>query len=141
MNAIELVRVGLLGTRDPVTIILVLAFLAIAIATPFSIILSIGGYSRHTRELFPALFLIAPVFEELVFRWYLLAMPLAGFEPITAIAISTALYTVYMNIAYGTPAMAEGIVTGIIFGFAFLQFGIVPVILAHIIYRAVLYVW
>ncbi len=139
METLNIITIGLLNTRNPIVIILVLALLCISIATPFSIILR--SYSRHIKTRFPVLYLFAPIAEELVFRTYLLGIALSAIEPLTAVVISTVAYTIYMQIFYGTSAMAEGIVTGIIFGLAFLQFGIIPVIAAHIIYRAVLYVW
>ncbi|HIK00276.1 TPA: CPBP family intramembrane metalloprotease, partial [archaeon] len=83
----------------------------------------------------------SPLVEEIVLRLMLLTYLLTIFEPLTAIIISTTIYMIYADLVYGPPFIAEALVTGILFGFAFLEVGIIPVLIAHFLYRPIRIIW
>ena len=139
MNTLDLVTFGFLNTRDPIAIIFILALFALGIALPFRNILRWVGFYRPPLPRMVHVFAAIP--ETIVFRWLLLTYLIMSFEPLTAIIIAAVIYATFMNFVYGTEGIAEGLVTGIIFGLAFLQFGIAIVIFAHIVYRAIVAAW
>lgn len=127
-----------INMRDPVTAIVYLALLALAIGVPFFVVLSVVGYTRRHSTTF---FLLAPLAEEFVLRIFVFGYLLAIFQPFEAILISSAIYAIYSDVVYGPPFVSEALVTGILFGFAFLEIGLIPVVIAHLLYRAVFIVW
>ncbi len=73
-----------------------------------------------------------PIIEEIVFRFALITLLIPFFNStIIAIAASALLFGI-AHIPYGGLKLADGLIFGIIMGFAFMQFGIVVPIFAHI---------
>ena len=128
-----------INMRDPVTATVYLTLLALAIGAPFFVILVVAkGYTRRHSTKF---FLLAPLAEEFILRIIIFGYLLTIFQPLEAILISAAIYAIYSDIVYGPPFVSEALVTGILFGFAFLEIGLIPVAIAHFFYRLVFVVW
>lgn len=116
-----------------------LGLFAIGVALPLRAILFHTGGTRvpHAK----IYILIAPVVEELAFRVAALTVLAMLFGPLVGIVLMTAGYMIYTGLFYGPPYAADGLVLGLLFGFAVFELGIVPVILAHMFYRFVLTAW
>ncbi len=127
-----------LNFREPILVPIYLALLALAFSTPLYAILRTKGYIRKHSPMF---FFLAPIAEELVLRLIVLQYLLLSFEPLTAILISTLIYVIYADFVYGPPFMADALVNGVLFGFVFLQFGIVPVVIASFLTRPIRAIW
>ena len=103
------------------------------------IILHLRGFARRVRSVYYVI--VNPVIEELVFRIGVLGVALVLFEPLTAIVVMTAAYVVYSSFIYGSPYAADGLVTGVLFSLAFLEFGFIIVLVAHVFYRFITMAW
>lgn len=118
---------------------IVLGFFTIGIIAPFRSLMVATGYTRRWPWHF--FIFINPVIEEVLFRLLLLSFlsGIIGFLP--AVIAMSVLYSVYMGLCYGTPAMADGLILGIFLSFAMLEFGFPTVVLAHIVSRVVFSAW
>lgn len=119
---------------------IVLALMALGFVIPFrAAIFSWGMGYRQMRARY--WMLINPVVEEVIFRLCLLTILFTMFEPLSAIVILTSLYMVYSGIIYGPAFAADGLVLGLFFSLAFIEFGFVIVLVAHIFYKMVQSIW
>ena len=119
---------------------IVLALMALGFVVPLrSAIFTWGTTYRQMRARY--WMLINPILEELIFRLCLLTILFTMFEPLSAILILTALYMVYSGCVYGPVFAADGLVLGIFFSLAFVEFGFVIVLVAHIFYKMVQAIW
>lgn len=116
-----------------------LALLGLGLSVPLNAVMRTSGYVIKRRAYWTMLF--GPIGEEVIFRFILLIFlaELIGFLP--AVAVSAVLYMIYMSFVYGPPFAADGLVLGVLFSLAFVEFGLPVVIAAHIIYNTVFVLW
>lgn len=112
-----------------------LGLVTAGIVIPFHSIMLVTGPSRRLPPLF--FVIVNPIIEEFAFRLLLLGFltSILGFVP--AVIAMSVLYSIYMALLYGAPSMADGLIIGILFSFAMVEFGFPVVLAAHIVYRAV----
>lgn len=118
---------------------LFLALIALGIAIPLRVVLSITGFSRRMKAGYYVF--INPVVEEVIFRLGLLGLTVILFGPLMGILATTLLYMIYMGFVYGPPHVADALILGVFFSFAFFEFGFIIIVLAHIFYRFIVLVW
>ncbi len=118
---------------------IVLALISLGLALPLHCLMTVYGYRVRHKLSWTILF--GPLAEEVLFRFILLLflIEILGFIP--AVAAVTIIYSIYMASVYGPQFAADGLVIGILFSLAFLEFGLPIVILAHILYSTIFLVW
>lgn len=116
-----------------------LAFLGLAFALPLRVLMSTYGYRIRHKAIWSVLF--GPLTEEILFRFVLLIFLIGFIGTVPAVAVVTIIYSVYMASVYGPQFSADGLVLGILFSFAFLEFGLPIIIIAHIIYGTTHLFW
>lgn len=114
---------------------IVLALFGLGFSIPLRSTLVFSATIRPMKPVY--YFVIGPVAEEIILRLVILTYLLMYFEPMTAILITTVIYMLYGFVLYGTYSIGDTFIIGLLFSFAFLEFGLIVVLLAHLIYRVV----
>jgi len=124
---------------EPWMVPVALALTAVGVIIPFRALLAITGFSRRVRLRY--FVIINPIVEEIIFRLFILGFAIITFGLLEGIVIMTVLYMSYQGVVYGPPHVADAFIIGIFFSLAMFEFGFLPILLAHMLYRLLLCAW
>ena len=120
---------------------IVLGILTVMIATIFSSISYYNPRASIWGESILRIVVTGPIIEEIMFRLVLISLFSIVFDSILIAIIISALLFASIYIWQGGMQVIAKIIIGIIWGIAFVNFGILVVIIAHMTHNSIAVIW
>ena len=115
---------------------IVLALLAIAFSLPLRMwIFNGANYYSSFKGKFRGFVFYSTIMEELALRLIMLPILIGMFGVLGGISALTVAYMSYYAIMYGPIYVADALVIGALFSYAYIDFGLPAVIAAHLFYK------